>query len=606
MKRTMIWIFLVVCGQFAYGQDFFTKARVALSSRDTAAAVQAFEAALKNGQKPAESNYYLGAIAYARHNVKEASTRLQASVRQNDENIDALALLAEIYMHEKNTEAALSTFRRAQKVAPKNVAAATGFGMALLAVDSTDAAIIQLTRAKELDANNPAVYMALGDAYLKQNVVPLATSNYQRAIDLAPNNLAFRFKLARTYEKNRQYNEAVSQYDSIATIDTTYADAYLEMGKIYIRATGSQKRLAIAPLKKYVTKRPRSVEGAVLYTRSVFLAEDYPEAAKAARHALDLDSSSAEIWRIYAYSLTELKGYKMAIVAFDKLRGMKEFKPEDLSKYGTDLMALGREDEALGILEESIGADTSNCEVFFNLGTLYMKKQNYDTAAAMFERRIVCDPRSLSSYVNAAACRMQTKEFDRARELLTKALELKPDFLQARLWYARYYAQVDSLEEANTQYDQVLRDIGADVSKYKSQAGEAYQMKAALNFRRERYERVVEDLRKAQTLGIENAGLHLSWGQALLQLLDKDATADENRGKIEESIMHFRKAIAMESSNSQAHLWLGQALIMSRKEGDDVRNKELVEEACNEFRKVLRIEPKNQDAKKSMERVGCK
>ena len=33
MKRTMIWILLVICGQIVYGQEFFNKGKVALSGR---------------------------------------------------------------------------------------------------------------------------------------------------------------------------------------------------------------------------------------------------------------------------------------------------------------------------------------------------------------------------------------------------------------------------------------------------------------------------------------------------------------------------------------------------------------------------------------------
>lgn len=615
MKRTIIWVLLVVCGQAVYGQDFLSKGKASLSSRDTTAAIQAFEAAVKNNQKPAEANYYLGAIAYARKNIPDASRYLQAAVKIDDENVEALNMLADVQMLQKDTPGALATYRRAQKLAPKNVRTATGFGLALLGADSIDAAIVQLTRAKELEPDNPNVYMALGDAYLKQNVPVLATGNYQKAIDLRPKNMEYRFKLAQTYEKNRQYTEAVAQYDSIASLDTTNVNAYLQAGQILVRATGNQKKLAIAPLRKYVEKRPKSLEGWTLLTRVLFTLEDYPEAAKSARKALDLDSSSADLWRQYAYSLTETRDYKTALYAFEKLRAMKEFKPDDMGKYGNALVSTGRGGEAKTILLDALKinqSDSANCDIFFNLGGLYMspadkgEKPDYDSAAYYYEKKIACDPRSLSSYVNAAASYIQIKNYGRARELLTKALELKPDFLQARLWFARYYAQVDSLEAANDQYDQVLRDISSDPAKFKREAAEAWQMKAALDFRGERYDRVIDDLRKAQAQGVENAQLHLSWGQALLQLLEKDASPEHNRGKIEESITHFRKSVQMDPNNAQAHLWLGQGLVMSRVEGDDEKNRALVEEACSEFRKVLKLDPKNQDAKKSMERVGCK
>ncbi len=623
MKRTMIWILLVVCGQIVYGQDWFSKGKVALSSRDTTAAIQAFQASVKNNQKTAEANYYLGAIAYARNNLQDASNYLQASVKQNDENVDALDLLGSVYMQQNKVPDALATYHRAQKIAPKNVSTSTGLGLALLKADSVDAAIVQLTRSKDLDPNNPAVYMALGDAYLKQNVAVLAIGNYQKAIDLVPKNMQYRFKLAQTYEKNRQYTEAVNQYDSIATIDTTNVNALLDAGRILIRASGSQKRLAVPPLRKYVAKNPRSVEGATLLTKILFIIADYPEAAKAARHTLDLDSSSADVWRQYAYSLTQLKppDNKTAYYAYGKLQKMKQFKPEDWGPYGNVLVAQGKGAEAksmfldylkLNSKLDSAKADSANCDVYFNLASLFMapqdkgEKPNYDSAAYYFERKIACDPRSLSSYVNCAACYMQVKNFGRARELLTKALELKPDFMQGRLWFARYLAQVDSLEAAIAQYDQVLKDIGNDTQKYKKEIGEIMQMKAALNFQRGRYATAVEDLKKTLSMGIDNASLRLSLGQALLQTLDKEATAEVNEQKIEESVTDFRKSVQMDANNAQAHLWLGQGLVMSRKEGDDKRNRELVEEACGEFRKALKIDPKLQDAKKSMERIGCK
>jgi hypothetical protein len=39
--------------------------------------------------------------------------------------------------------------------------------------------------------------------------------------------------------------------------------------------------------------------------------------------------------------------------------------------------------------------------------------------------------------------------------------------------------------------------------------------------------------------------------------------------------------------------------------GDDKRNAEIKDEACGELRKALKYDPRNEDAKKSMERIGC-
>jgi tetratricopeptide (TPR) repeat protein len=237
-----------------------------------------------------------------------------------------------------------------------------------------------------------------------------------------------------------------------------------------------------------------------------------------------------------------------------------------------------------------------------------MKKQDYTSAVQMFEKKIACDPRSLSAYVNGAACYMQLKNWTRTRELLTRSIELKSDFLQGRLWLGRYYAQVDSLEKAVDQYDEVLKIINGEgnTDKFRKEAGEAHQQKGQLYFINKQYERAVDSFKKSQTVGNESGSLHLMWGEALLQLLDPQGNEAENDRLKVDAISHFRKAIALEPSNAVGHFWLGQGLVMSRKEGDNEGNKRLVEEACQEFTKTLRLDPRNEDAKKAKERISCK
>ncbi|MGA9121280.1 MAG: tetratricopeptide repeat protein [Bacteroidota bacterium] len=607
MKRTALWsLAVLLCVSSAVAQDFLSKAKVALSTRDTASAIQNFTSAIKAGQKPAEAHYFLGSIAAARGHLADAQSQLEESVKLDEENADALSLLAHVYVAQGNNKAALAIYKKAQKAAPRNAAVATGYGTALLNADSVDAAIIQLTRAKDLNGENPAVYAALGEAYWKQNVPPLAVMNYQRAIGFDPTQYKYRYRLAEIFEKNRQYLDAVAQYDTVAVLDTTNADAYLKMGEILIRATGAQKRLAVAPLRRYVAKNPTSVQGATLLAKALFLVGDFKECAQAARVALTLDAKNPELWRELGHSLAETREFKDAIPAFEKLIEMKEFKPEDQAAYGNALAGVGREDDALKFLLDAIKTDSTNCDPYFPAGSIFMKKQDYVNATKMFEKKIECDPKSLSSYLNAAASYWQLKNWGRIRELLDKAIALKPDFLTARLWLARYYLQMDSLDKAKEEYDVVLQEGNAKPDQYKKEIGEAYSMTGSYYFTEQKYASAIESFRKALAVGYDNSGLHLSWGQAILQTLDVKESADETKAKKEDAVKHFRRSIELDSKNALAHLWLAQALILLRVEGQDEMNRKLQEEACSEFKWTLRLQPGNQDAKKGMDRYGCK
>ena len=603
MTRILLCILFGLTLQSSPAQDIYNGAKAALSARDTAAAVKGFQEALKAGQKPAESNYYLGAIAFANGKTDEAIKSLVASLNVDDENVDALRILADAYMLKKDVPAALTQYRRATKLAPKNPDLAARFGLALLAADSIDAAIVYLTRAKEFAPGNPAVYVALGEAYSKQGVAVLGIDNYKKAIELQPNDIAIHLKLARTYVKNRQWNEAVRAYDAAIAVDSAVAEDYLEPGRILVLA--KQYRRSVLYLKKYVSLMPNSTEGLTLYTSALFGSEDYAEAAQVAPKALKLDSSAVETWRAYAHSLVEIKEYKPALNAFAALQRRGAIKSEDQAKLGKAYFGLNMQDEALKAYELAIAADSSNCDPLFDLGFIYMRKQDYKNAAAMFERKIICDPRSLSAYINAGSSLMQVGDLPRARELFLKAIDLKPDFFQGRLWLARYYVQVDSFSLARQQYEEVLKLIGDQTDKYKREAGEAHSLLASLFMSSKEYVRGIESFRRALAVGYETAGMHLSWGQAILQTLDPTDPPEENRKRNEDAVRHFRRCVDMDANSVQGHLWLAEGLVRSRVPGNDETNKQLKDEACSEYKKVLRLDSKNEDAKKGMERIGC-
>jgi len=605
MKRLLFWMLVFGLSFSAAAQDHLLKAKAALANRDTSEALVDLNLALKAGQKPKEVNFLLGMIAFQRGKMDEAIPFLETAVKYDDENVEALSMLGSALMWKNDTRGALNVLRRAEKIGKKNPAVLTALGKTLLSVDSVDAAIQKLSLAKEYDPNNPAIYVLLGDAFLKQGVSPLAIMNYQKAIELEPNVISTRMKLGKVYEDQRNYTEAVKAYDGVLGVDSVNTDALLAKGKILVRAKLYPR--AVLPLRKLTHLQPKSVEASQLFAKALDGADNFVEAAKEAERSLKLDSTNVDIWRIWGESLVETKDFAGALRPYEALKARKAFGNEDYAKYGNALVGVGREDDALKALLSAVEADSTNCEPYYNLGSLYMKKQDWVHAAAMFEKKIVCDPRSLGAYLNASACYMQPslKNYSRTRELLMKALELRPDFLLGRIWLARYYSQVDSLDNAKQQYDEVLKEIGSNTEKYKKEAGEAYYLTGSYYFTMKQYERAVDSFRKAFAVQYDNAGFQLIWGQAVLQTLDPKQDQADNRKKIEEAIQHFRKATAMDPNSAAAHLWLGQGLVLARVEGDNDGNKKLADEACSEYRKVLRIDSGNTDAKKAMERIGC-
>lgn len=619
MKRAIFCILAAVFVHTGVAQDFLAKAKVALNAKDTATAVTQFNLALKAGQKPAEVEYYLGAIAFAKGDMQEAVKHLEESVRIDDENSDALRTLASAHLASKNPQAALRHIQRAAKLVQK-VPAAIGpvsavYGKALLAVDSVDKAIVELSKAKETVVDDPSIYETLGDAFVKQNVTPMVVMNYQKAIELDPKSIPRRLKLASVYEKDRKYSDAVRQFDEIIKVDSTIAEAHQMKGAIFVRAGSTSKSRAegaryfsqaIPSLATYTRMRPKDVASSVMYTTALFGAAQYAGAIKEGQRALKHDSSNVEVWHMVAKSQVETGAHSDAVASYMALKRRNALKAEDQGDYGTSLEKLGRLDEAIAALQEAVKIDSANGDAYNSLGVILMRKKEWLRAGEMFEKRIAIDNKAYSAYLNGAVSFMQVKEWPRARALLMQLVAARPEYITGRLWLARYYTFVDSLDQAKGEYDQVLKLISESPEKYKKEAGETHFMIGQYYFRKQAYALAVESFRRASSLGYDDSNVQLSWGQSILQTLDRTGSQEENRKKVDDAIMHFRRSIVLDQNNDQAHLWLGQALILARVEGNDAENKKLKDEACAEFQKVLRLNPGNQDAKKSMERIGCK
>lgn len=610
MKQSLLTALLIVAVCVADGQDIYNKARVALDAKDTTVAYNAFMDAVKAGQKLTESNYYLGAISFHRHKYDDAVRFLQASVKADDENVEALTLLGRAYMEKRDMQNALTNLRMAKKYGPKNADAAVAYGLTLLAMDSIDAAIQALTQSTLLDQNNPRAYDGLGDAYMKQGVTVLGISNYQKSIELDPKNIDTRYKLARAYEKDKKYNEAVKEYRGVQDLDSTYADAFYQEASIWIR-TGKVEwyKYAVPPLARLVKLRPGNFEGHRMYALALLSLDNPPNdslSVKESQKALALDSSSQDVWRTYVRGLVAIKDGKRAEPAFKSMERRGKIEPDDYLTVAKLYQILGNEPKALEYFEAAFLADSTNCDPFFSLGSLYMKKQDFVKAAEMFERKITCDSRSLAAYLNAAACYMQVKNYPRTRELLIKCLELKPDFYQGHLWLARYYNAVDSLDKAVDTYDQILKLIGEPVPADKRRdAGEAWFSKAILQFGRKQYDRAVSSFQRALGVGYETDALQLSLGQAILQTLDQN-DPEGNKKKVGDAEKAFRRSIQLDPKVGQSHFWLGQAIMLSREPGADEENKKKKEEACGEFQKSIRLDPKlKTDVSKSMNLYGC-
>ncbi len=456
---------------------------------------------------------------------------------------------------------AIKSFKEAIKDDKKNPQGYLWLGATYLKADSLDEAIGVLVQARELDPQNPKVYELLGDVYIAQRVPAAGIDQYRKVLEFDKGNPSVWLKIGETSRKARQYNEAAEAYINVLLIDSANLVAHRELAIIYMRAKQYQKAL---PLYRDLVKvQPDSLQYKISYVKILYETKYYAELILIAEQVIEKDPSQTDIqnYLAEAYAVTGQSG--PADSAFSQLNP-DSLTAKDYIRWGKVQRMLEKYDGAIDKYERAYRMDSTLTDIYYDLGTLYMKKKRYAEAVTMFDKKIEVDTTAgylFASNLNAAMSLLQIKEYKKAKEYIQKSLEHRSDNIKAWQTLAQCNGLLENTAEQSAAYQKVIEyslaadTVNGDKGKYKKELEEAYRMEA-------------------------------------FRLLGEKRYA--------ESISYINKALQYDPKNCTLLLLMGQAWHNNTKEPETKR----WEEAKKYYCKVIQICPKSEEAKKAV--VGLK
>ncbi len=455
-----------------------------------------------------------------------------------------------IAMHVSAQDTALdsiATLRKALRSNPKELAILLQLGRLYTTVDSTDRATVIYTQATELAPSDARTWEGLADTYFKQNIPTMAALQYEKALGLDSIRPDIRYKLARCYIKDQRYGDAGDMYLVLLRQDSTNTAAMLDLGKLFFAAR--QPGNAATWLGRYLTANPAATDIRPLYMESLYASRQFKAAEAVAEQVLVAQPQHMRALRVLADVAYAASAWQRAIDAYARLRTVDTLSRDDLHQLARAIVQSGRDSLAVSVYEDSLAKDSTDGDALGELGSVFMRMRNYERAAATFERRFRLDPHAVSAYVNYALSNMAQTKWEAARIALVAVIILKPEYVQGHLFLARCYAQMDSTREAHREYESVITLTTGSEEKYRGERAEAFSM----------------------------VGFSL--------LLDK---------KYAQSIEALTTSIKLKDDNPQTRLWRAQAWALSGRRDDAIR----------EYKAVLKLDPKNKDARKGLELLG--
>ena len=385
----------------------------------------------------------------------------------------------------------------------------------------------------------------MGGFYDRKKIPVLAAPEYGRATELDPNNPENYYLYGKALVGMNELNAGWAAFQKAVTVDSSYAPAYLESGRLFARA--SRPTDAAEKFTKYTELKPDDVTGYLELGRALAKSRDRGDRINAATFLEkanelkpDIPDVLGSLCKLYIEQGAEKR--EEAVATCDKYVAVADsIEPADKVKIGSLFAQVPDSAKALPLLRAAVAEDSTLArDASFQIGLLLFTSRDYPSAVPYFRQTLTYDSTFVPALLNLGLCQLQGGEKSGAIETFRRSLALKPNDARTLVWVGQTLLsmEADSLPVAYETYQLAMQ---ADSSNADGPRG------------------------------------------AALALLLMDRCGD--------AIPLFMQAESMDPNHVQGHIWFGQAYSKCKD----------YTKAKDEFNKALEIDPTNGPASNALQ-----
>jgi len=345
--------------------------------------------------------------------VRRALEQFQIIAEKDPKDVESLIMVGGLNRMLDNSVDAESAFKKALAIEPDNEDALVGLAGVYGERGDTKASTELLER---LATKNPSgrAYAMLAQNYESMKEWALAAEAFKKASDLEPTQLEFKNFEAHDLTLATQYDEAVKVYQEVADAKPLEADPYIRMAEI--------------------RQAQKNTE----------------EARRLIDKAKEIDKYNPEVRRFDALLLADEGKLPDAITALKGVIDMTAKPNYDVQQKG------------------------ARAGLFYELGGLYRRNEQYDQAVESFKQMSSLDPDQASeSAVQIIETHRESKEYAKAQQEAEVALAKFPNDSRVHSVCAQLYSDQGKTDAAVAELRKML-DGKSDLETY-LQIAETYQ-----------------------------------------------------------------------------------------------------------------------------------
>lgn len=391
-----------------YAPGYLWLAKTEMKLENWRGAFSALSQAVELDPKMLEAQILLGRIYLSGKRLAEAENHLKAAQEIEPQNPEVLLLAAGVAAAQEKYGEAVSYFEAAKKTAPQKVEIYLLQAQMEANRKNWAAAVAVLDEGIQRVPENIDLYLTRGRLALAQRDFATAESNFRKAAELAPQNTTILQNLAQLYQVANRPQEAEEVLRRCIALEPDKEQHYVTLARLLSRQ--GKRREAEELLKEFLSKYPDN-------NNARFALADFYLASQRERQALKtlqeiVDRSPTTPAAIQAKN-------RMAAIHSDR----------------------GRLEAAQKLVEEVLNENPKDMTAIRIKGLIALAQKNGLEAVSNFRIVVNDQPNNPEARLMLARAHLVNNELEQARTEAKKAIELKPDYYDARRFLYGTYIQ---------------------------------------------------------------------------------------------------------------------------------------------------------------------
>lgn len=382
MKKHVITVFLALMATVAFAESNFGKDYFGIGEYTEAKKYFTNQLAAT----PAESNYYLGEIAWAEGNAKDALAFFEKGIAA-----DLLYPMNYIgkgkTLLKSNRKEAETIFALALKKNKKNPEVNVAIARAYYQNGLREMVPVKLELARKYAKKSPFLFIFEGDMLVAEQKFGDAAGKYEQAVYFDPANTVAIIKSAEVYESINP-PLAVEKLKTVIEAHPDYTIVKRFLGRAY-NANGMYNN-AIEAFVSYYGEGICAFEDIYRLATAYYFTDQFEKSIVLLDQGLAKDSMNFVLNRFRMYNAAKtndtIAGLPVS-TRFFRLIG-NTFIDKDYAAYATILAEANRYTAAMEQYSKVISADAAKPETYKELATLYTKMKDYAKSAESYQKYI--------------------------------------------------------------------------------------------------------------------------------------------------------------------------------------------------------------------------